>query len=142
MVIRQEFLVDRKQLTFAASRAAMDAAIGEAEKLKLQVTVAIVDAGGHVLNLARMDCAQLGTVKVALAKARSSVLFKRPTKAFADRYAKGETVYGALPGAMPFGGGIPIIFEDELVGAIAASGASSEQDVVIAAAGLQAILPD
>lgn len=134
------FFVDRKELTLAACRVAMDASLAEAEKLGLKMTVAIVDPGGHALNVARMDSIHAGTVEVAFAKARCAAMFKRPTKAFAEGYAGGATALPAIPGVLPFAGGIPIIVDGHLLGAIGASGASPDQDAAVAAAGVEAIM--
>jgi uncharacterized protein GlcG (DUF336 family) len=134
------FLVDRKGLTLAACRAAMQAALDEAQRNGLAVTVAILDAGGQLLNLSRMDGIHAGTVEVAIAKARCAVQFKRPTKVFAEAYAGGATALTALPGMLPYEGGVPIILDGHIVGAVGASGASPEQDGAIATAGVNAIL--
>lgn len=134
------FLVDRKGLTLAACQSAMAAALAEAERNGLRMTVAILDAGGQLLQLSRMDGIHAGTVDVAIAKARCAVQFKRPTKAFAEAYANGATALLALPGVLPFEGGVPIILDGHIVGAVGASGASPEQDGAVATAGVNAIL--
>jgi uncharacterized protein GlcG (DUF336 family) len=134
------FLIDRKGLTLAACQAAMAAALAQAQANRLAVTVAILDAGGQLLHLTRMDAIHAGTVDVAIAKARCAVQFKRPTKAFAEAYAGGATALTALPGVLPYDGGVPIIIDGHIVGAIGASGASPEQDGAIATAGVNAIL--
>jgi glc operon protein GlcG len=88
-----------------------------------------------------MDHTQNGSVDVAIAKARSAARFKRPTKAFQDALAAGGEGLRvlALQGAVPVEGGIPIVVEGKIVGAIGASGGTSQQDGVVAAAGLAAL---
>ena len=134
------FLVDRKGLTLAACQAAVNAALAEARRHGLAVTIVVLDAGGQLLNLARMDGIHAATVEVAIAKARCAVQFKRPTKVFAESYAKGATAITALPGVLPFEGGVPIILDGHIVGAVGVSGAAPEQDGAIATAAVDAIL--
>jgi uncharacterized protein GlcG (DUF336 family) len=134
------FLIDRKGLTLAACQAATAAALSEARRTGLAMTIAILDAGGQLVHLARMDGIHAGTVDVAIAKARCAVQFKRATKLFADAYANGATALPALPGVLPFEGGLPILVDGEIVGAIGASGAAPEQDGAVAQAGIDAIL--
>jgi len=116
------------------------AAAAEYEALQhgLQVVIAIVDDGGHLLYLQR-DAAQAGSVEVAIAKARSAVLFRRPTRAFEEMVEGGRQGYLAMPDVMPLEGGVPLVYQDDIVGAIGISGASSRQDGVVAQAGAAAI---
>ncbi len=99
----------------------------------------VVDDGGYLLYLERMDGAQLASVQVAQDKARTAVLFKRPSKALEEAVAGGRTVVMKLAGAIPIEGGIPIMVGTQLIGAIGVSGASSTQDGHVAAAGLAAL---
>jgi glc operon protein GlcG len=116
------------------------AAIAEAEAAKLSLTVAIsvVDDGGNLVYFEKMDRTQSGSVEVSYQKARSAIMFKRPTKTFEDMVAGGRTVLLALPGALPIEGGHPIVVDGEYVGAIGVSGAKSTEDGVIARAGAEA----
>jgi uncharacterized protein GlcG (DUF336 family) len=98
-----------------------------------------VDAGGHLVLLRRLDNTQLGSVAVAEEKAKSAVLFRRPTKAFADAVAAGRTAVLRLPGAIPIEGGVPLVTGGQVVGAIGVSGVTSEQDGQIAEAGAKAL---
>jgi len=104
----------------------------------LQVVIAIVDDGGHLLYLQR-DAAQAGSVEVALGKAKSAALFRRPTRAFEEMVENGRQGYLAMPKVMPLEGGEPLVFQGEIVGAIGISGASSTEDGEIARAGASAI---
>jgi len=116
------------------------AAAAEYEALQhgLQVVIAIVDDGGQLLYLQR-DAAQAGSVEVAIAKARSAALFRRPTRAFEEMVESGRQGYLAMPDVMPLEGGVPLVYQDDIVGAIGISGASSKEDGVVAQAGAAAI---
>jgi glc operon protein GlcG len=92
------------------------------------MSIAIVDSGANLVYVERMDDALIGSVEVARKKARSAVLFKRPTKAFEDMLAGGRTALLSLPGAMPIEGGVPLIVNGKLVGGIGVSGGTGQQD--------------
>jgi glc operon protein GlcG len=116
------------------------AAVAASPKISSQPdVVAIVDSGAHLVYLERMDNAQIGSIRVAIGKARSAVLYRRPTKVFDDLLAKGRTTLLALPGVSPSEGGLPIVVGGKLIGAIGASGGSPEEDGKVAAAGLAAL---
>jgi glc operon protein GlcG len=116
-------------------------AIGEAHKNGWTMAVAIVDPGGNLVYYEKMDNTQLGSAKIAINKARSAALFKRPTKAFADRLAAGGAGAGvlAIEGAVPVEGGVPLMIEGKIVGAIGLSGDSSDHDGVCAQAGADSL---
>jgi len=116
------------------------AAIVEASKKNLSISVAIVDAAGDLVYFEKMDNAQLGSVNVAIDKARSAAAFKRPTKAFEDALVAGGAGLRilALPGAVPLQGGIPLVLDGKIVGAIGVSG-SSGQDQQCAESGVEAL---
>ena len=101
--------------------------------------VAIVDPGGHLLYLERMDGIPPGTVQVATLKARSSALFEAPSKAFEDAVADGLIGLVGLPGMAAFEGAVPIRIDGQVVGAIAVSGITKELDGEIAQAGANAV---
>ena len=103
--------------------------------------IAIVDHGGFLIYFERMDNTQLGSVEIAIEKARSAALFRRPSKAFEDALAAGGANMRilALHGAMPVEGGVPIISGGKLVGAIGASGGTAQQDGQVAKAGADAV---
>ena len=103
--------------------------------------IAIVDHGGFLIYFERMDNTQLGSVEVAIEKARSAALFRRPSKVFEDALAAGGVGMRilALHGAMPVEGGVPIVSGGKLVGAIGASGGTAQQDGQVARAGADAI---
>jgi glc operon protein GlcG len=126
-------------LTLEAATRIADAAQAEATRNKWNVVIAVVDAGGYLVHLRRLDDTQLGSVAVAQEKAKSAVLFRRPTKAFADAVASGRTAVLRLPGAIPIEGGIPLVVANQVVGAIGVSGVTSEQDGQVAQAGARAL---
>jgi glc operon protein GlcG len=129
----------RPALTLEAATRVADAAQGEATRNKWNVVIAVVDGGGHLVHLRRMDDTQVGSVVVAEEKAKSAALFRRPTKAFADAVASGRTAVLRLPGAIPIEGGVPLLAGDQVIGAIGVSGVTSEQDGQIAQAGAKAL---
>jgi uncharacterized protein GlcG (DUF336 family) len=117
------------------------AAVAEARKNNWAMAVAVVDTGGYLVYFERMPDTQLGSVEIAIAKAKSAALFRRPTKSFQDTLAaggEGLRILG-LTGAVPVEGGIPIIVDGKLIGAIGASGGSSDQDGRTAQAGAAAM---
>ncbi len=125
-------------LTLEAATRIADAAQAEATRNKWNVVIAVVDDGGYLVHLRRLDGTQLGSVAVAEEKAKSAALFRRPTKAFADAVASGRTAVLRLPGAIPIEGGVPLLAGDQIVGAIGVSGVMAEQDGQIAQAGAKA----
>jgi len=121
-------------INLATAKKVAAAAAEEAAKLKINVVIAIVDTGGQIVYLERFDVVQWGSVKVALHKAKCSVQWKRPTKAFEDLIAKGTTNYLTLDGIIAIEGGVPIIQDDKIIGAIGVSGGSAAQDGEVARA--------
>lgn len=120
-----------------SAKKAAAAAIAEARKNNFTMAIAIVDTAGMLVYFEKMDGTQNGSVSVAVDKARSAVLFKRSTKAFQDAVAQGGVGLRmlGLPGAVPVEGGIPLVEGGKIVGAIGASGGSSDQDGLCAQAG-------
>jgi glc operon protein GlcG len=124
------------------AKKAAAAAIGEVTKVgSAPDAVAIVDPGGYLVYFERMENTQAGSVQFAIDKARSAVLFRRPTKVFEDVLAGGGVGLRilTLPGAVPIEGGVPIIAGGKIVGAIGASGGTAQQDGQVAAAGAAAV---
>ncbi len=106
---------------------------------RFTMAFAVVEPGGQLVLFEKMDGTQYGSERVAQEKAKSAALFKRPTKAFSDAVAAGRVAIVTLPGAMPIEGGVPIVVQGRIVGALGVSGGTSEQDGEIAAAGLAAL---
>lgn len=117
------------------------AAIAEARKNNLMMAIAVVDPSGLLVYFEKMDNTQNGSVNVAIDKARSAALFRRPTKAFQDIVAAGGEGLRILElqGAIPIDGGLPIIVAGKIVGAVGASGGTSTQDGQIAKAGADSV---
>jgi uncharacterized protein GlcG (DUF336 family) len=112
-------------------------ALAEARKNNWTMAVAIVDTAGNLVYFEKMDGTQAASASIAVEKARSAVLFKRPTKALQDALAAGGDglrILG-LPGAVPVEGGIPLVADGKIAGAIGVSGGTSQQDSQVAAAG-------
>lgn len=103
------------------------------------VVIAILDAGGHLILLRKMDGTQIGSVEVAQAKAKSAVYFKRSTKVFEDGMNEGNNRITTLPNAVALEGGVPIFRDGHCIGAIGISGVRSDQDGIIAKAGLSVL---
>jgi glc operon protein GlcG len=116
-------------------------AIAEARKNNWTMAIAIVDPAGDLVYFERMDDTQVGSVDVAIAKARTAARFKRSTKVFQDAVAAGGDGLRmlGLPGAVPVEGGLPLVVGGKIVGAIGASGGTSAQDGQVAAAGAGAL---
>jgi glc operon protein GlcG len=110
-----------------AARASQTAA-----EFSCPMSIAIVDSGANLAYLERMDDAMIGSAETALRKARSAVLFKRPTKAFQEMLAEGRTAILSLPGAMPIGGGVPLLVNGKIAGGIGISGGNPQQDTLVA----------
>jgi len=129
-------------ITFDQAQKAMAAAQAEAKKNNWNVVIAIVDSGGNIVMLQRLDDAQFGSIDVARQKAHTAVAFRRPTKVFQDLIAQGGVNLRLLKleGASVLEGGVPIVLGGKIVGAIGVSGVTSQQDAQIAQAGADALL--
>jgi uncharacterized protein GlcG (DUF336 family) len=128
-------------ITLENARKAAAPALAEAAKNNWNVAVAIVDPAGNLVYYEKMDNTQLGSANIAIDKARSAALFKRPTKAFQDALAAGGDSVRLLrlQGVVPVEGGIPLVMDGKIVGAIGVSGATSAQDAQCAKAGADTV---
>jgi len=127
----------KNALTLADAKEIAAAAEAEALKNKWSVTIAVLDDGGNIIFLQRLDEAPLGSIAVAQEKGRTALLFKKPTKVFEELIASGRTAMLRLPGATPIEGGLPLLNKGQIVGAIGVSGVQSPQDAQIAMAGVE-----
>jgi uncharacterized protein GlcG (DUF336 family) len=125
-------------LTNADVKKMLAACEAEAAKNKWAVSIAIVDDGGYLLGLSRMDGASALTAEVSLGKARTSALTKRPSKFFEDRI-KERPAFANFPAGILIQGGIPLIHDNECIGAIGVSGVQSHEDEQVAQAGAGAL---
>ena len=130
----QAQLADKKALTLAEARKIAAAAEAEANKNNLRVAIAVLDDGGYPLLVEKMDDTQTGSVDVAVAKGRTAALFKRETKLFEEAVASGRTVILKLDGVTPIEGGVPLVYNGKVIGAIGVSGATGQQDGMVARA--------
>lgn len=129
----------KKSLTLGAAKQLAAAAESHARENKWNVCIAIVDDGGQLIYFQRMDGTQYGSIAVAQKKAHSAVAFKRSTKVFEEGLAGGRQGLLALPGGLPIEGGLPLVVDGETIGAIGVSGVTSQQDGMIAQAGVEAL---
>ena len=127
-------------ITFDAAKKALAAAEAEAKKNNWPVAIAIVDSAGQLAAFSKMDNTQHGSVDIAIGKAVTANNLKRPTKALQDAVAQGGANLRmlAIPGVMPLEGGVPIVVDGKIIGAIGASGVLSNQDAEVAMAGAAA----
>jgi glc operon protein GlcG len=124
-----------------AAKKAAAAALAEAVKNHWNMAVAVVDPNGTLIYYEKMDNTQIGSAKVSINKARSAALYKRPTKALQDALASGGAgmrVLG-LEDAVPVEGGVPLVSEGKIIGAIGVSGDTSDHDGICAQAGAATI---
>jgi uncharacterized protein GlcG (DUF336 family) len=129
-------------LNNAQAREAAAAALLEAKNNNWRMAIAVVGPGGELLYFEQMDGTQNASSALAIRKARASALFRRPSKAFADQFAAGNIGFMTFPDeARPIAseGGLPILVDGKIVGAIGASGGTGPQDGVAAAAGVAAV---
>ncbi|HEY6554943.1 MAG TPA: heme-binding protein [Vicinamibacteria bacterium] len=134
-----ESVATRKALTLEGARKAIAAALAEARKNSATGVVAVVDDGGNLMALERLDGTFAAGANVSIGKARTAALFKKPTKFFEDVIAKGRTAMVTVD-FTPLQGGIPILVDGQVLGGIGVSGASSaQQDEELALAGAAAL---
>ena len=117
-------------ISLTRAQAAIAAATAEAEKHGWALNVAVVDSGANLVAFGRMDGAQLGSIAVSEHKARTSVKFRRPTKAFEEAIQKGDTRTVTIDDVIGSRGGIPLVEDGKLIGAIGCSGGAGSQDEV------------
>ena len=133
-------LPSKKTMTLAAAKAIAAGAEAEAGRNGWRVVVAIVDDGGHPVILQRLDGAAAGSVAIAIGKARTAALFRRPTKGMEESVNGGRFAFLNAPEVVPLEGGLPILVEGDVVGAIGVSGAKPGEDVQVGQAGVDAFL--
>jgi len=131
--MEQKFILD-----LDSARRVASAAEAEAHKNGWEVAIAIVDDGGHLMYLQR-EKVQLGSIEVAMQKAKAAVMFRRSTQLWEDVVNGERPGYLAVPGIMPLEGGVPLIYQDQVVGGIGISGVKSTEDGMIAQAGASAL---
>jgi len=128
-----------KVITLEAAKKMVAAGEAEAMKNGWSVAITVVDASGGLILFHKLDETQPGSIQVSQGKARTSALFKRPTKAMEEMIAGGKTAVLAVEGIVPIQGGLPVVADGKVIGAIGVSGVTSAQDEQIATAALAAL---
>jgi glc operon protein GlcG len=131
--------IDKKVLSLAAARAIVAAAEAEAKARGLGVVIVVVDDTGNIIELTRMDSAQVASVNVGIGKARTAAIYRRPSRIFEEQIKSGRVAALALADATPLQGGVPVLIAGKVVGAVGVSGDSPQADEAIAIAGASAI---
>jgi glc operon protein GlcG len=131
-------LVDKKVLSLEAAEKIAAAAEAEAKKRNATVVIAVVDDGGYPVVLKRLNDTQVASVEVAIGKARTAAIFRRPSREFEAQIKNGRLASLVLPGATPLQGGVPLIANGKVIGAIGVSGNTPQEDEDIALAGARA----
>jgi glc operon protein GlcG len=135
----QAQFTETKSLTMDGARRVIAAAVAEANNKKTTGVIAVVDNGGNLMALERIDGTFAAGANISIGKARTALLFQKPTKVFEDIVNKGRTAMVALDGFTPLQGGVPITVDGQIVGAVGVSGAvSAQQDEELAMAGAKA----
>ncbi len=137
-------VVTKNAMNSEGAQRVLDAAVSECQKRRFAACIAVVDDGGNIMALRRLDGIQPASGKVATGKARTSALFNKPTKFFEDVINKGRTAMAGLDDFTPLQGGVPIVVGGQTVGAIGISGTSppvDEEIAILAAAVLDAPAP-
>ena len=133
--IAQAQLVQKTALTLDGAKQVMAAAEAKAKNEGARVVIAVVDEGGSLLLLERLDDTQVASVNVGIDKARTAAIYRRPSKVFEDQVKNGRVSALALHGAVALQGGVPITVNGKVIGAIGVSGETPQQDEDIAIAG-------
>ena len=139
-ITAQAQLPTKQVLTLDTAKKIAAATEAEARKRGATVVIAVVDDGGYLLVLERLDDAQVASVDVGIAKARTAAIFRRPSGVFEDQVKNGRIAALALPGAVALKGGVPIIIDGKVVGAVGVSGNSPQEDEDIAKAGAESVV--
>jgi glc operon protein GlcG len=132
-------LATTKALTADAVKAVLSAAEAKARANSWNVSIAVVDPAGDLLGFLKLDGAATGTVQIAQGKARTSARFGRPSKVYADRITENQLNFLSVDGVVALQGGLPIVVDGRVIGAVGVSGVTSQQDEEVAAAGIAAI---
>ena len=131
--------VEKKTVSLALAKKMAVAAEAEATKNNWSMVITVLDDGGNIVYIGRMDGAQLGSIDVSEGKAHTALAFRRPSKAFQDLVDQNQPHLTTLPHVTAVQGGLPIMLDGKVVGAIGVSGGTSAQDEQCAQAGINAI---
>ncbi|MEX2471392.1 MAG: heme-binding protein [Gemmatimonadota bacterium] len=134
-------LSSARVITLDAARTMMAAAEAEATRNSWPVAIAIVDAAGELILFQKLDGTQAASIDIAIGKANTAARLRRPTKALEDAIASGRMALAAVDGILPLEGGVPIVVDGQVIGAVGVSGVTSQQDAQVAQAGVSALRP-
>jgi glc operon protein GlcG len=135
----QGLVLEKKVLSLAAARKIVAAAEAEANARGVGVVIAVVDSSGTIIELTRMDTAQVASVNVGIGKARTAAIYRRPSRDFEEQIKSGRIAALALADATPLQGGVPVLVDGKVVGAVGVSGDTPQVDEAIAIAGAAVI---
>ena len=131
----QGLVLEKKVLSLAAARKIVAAAEAEANARGVGVVIAVVDSSGTIIELTRMDTAQVASVNVGIGKAKTAAIYRRPSRDFEEQIKSGRIAALALADATPLQGGVPVLVDGKVVGAVGVSGDTPQVDEAIAIAG-------
>ncbi len=135
----QNLILEKKVLSLAAARKIVAAAEAEANTRGVGVVIVVVDSSGTIIELTRMDTAQVASVNVGIGKARTAAIYRRPSRDFEEQIKSGRIAALALADATPLQGGVPVLVDGKVVGAVGVSGDTPPVDEAIAIAGAAAV---
>jgi glc operon protein GlcG len=135
----QGLVLEKKVLSLAAARKIVAAAEAEANARGVGVVIAVVDSSGTIIELTRMDTAQVASVNVGIGKAKTAAIYRRPSRDFEEQIKSGRIAALALADATPLQGGVPVLVDGKVVGAVGVSGDIPQVDEAIAIAGAAAV---
>ena len=133
-------LLQTQTLSLQAAKTMAAAAEAKARENNWNVAIAIVDAAGELILFHRLDQTQPASLDIAIGKARTAARFRRPTKVLEDAVAGGRTVLLAVADVLPLEGGLPIVVDGRVIGAVGVSGVTSQQDAQVAQAAIDALV--
>lgn len=131
--------LDKKVLSYTAAQRIAAAAADAARARGVGVVIAVVDDGGHLIVLHRLDDTQVASVNVGIGKARTAAIYRRPSREFEEQIRAGRIAALALTDSTPLQGGVPIVLDGKVIGAIGVSGDTPQVDEAIAVAGANAL---
>lgn len=130
-----------KVITLEAAKKMVAAGEAEAKANGWNVAITVVDTSGALILFQKLDETQPGSIAISQGKARTAALFKRPTKVLEDMVAAGKTAFLAVESMLPIQGGLPVVVDGKVIGAVGVSGVTSAQDEQVAAAAIAALEP-
>nr|ART89588.1 hypothetical protein [uncultured bacterium] len=127
-----EYVKTVREISLASAQRLLANGLEIAGQREMRLAIAVVDSAGNLLAFVRMDGASIVTIDVAVGKARTAAFLKAPSKVFEDMINSGQPSMATTPGLLPLQGGIPVVFDGEVIGAVGVSGSSGENDQTVA----------